>query len=554
MTETSKADPPARGGMGPTERSDVGGGSDARATDARPWWQDAIGYEVYLRSFADGDCDGVGDFLGLTERLGHLADLGIDLVWVTPFYPSPQADFGYDVADYRDVDPVYGTLADFDRFLAKAKALGLRVLVDIVPNHSSSLHPWFRSAVMEGHESPYRDYYVWSDPAPDGGRPNNWLSMFGGPAWTLDERSGQYYMHLFLPEQPDLNWANDAVRDEFLDILRFWLDRGVDGFRIDVAHSLMEDQTFPDDPPSPDLPDGQQPETFGDLDHVYDLDREETVDIFRDWRVVADARDAVLIGEVYLDEPERVAKYVEGDALHESFYFGLNALDWDPAEFARRIRHANDTAPGGWSWVQGSHDEHRAVTRYGGGTVGRERSLALWSAMFGLPGTPFLYQGDELGLEDGIVAPEDIQDPVGFVSPEDGRDPCRTPIPWAPGPGNGFTTADEPWLRCEQRPAGDTVQVQRASDGSFLNAMRSLIAARRSTADRRFGGVEWWDEAPEGTLAFTRGSIAHVVNLTDEPVALACGDGWELVHATGTVELDGAVISLAPRTGTILAT
>lgn len=524
--------------------------SDTNAP-ADGWWQDAIGYEVYLRSFADGDGDGIGDFAGLTDRLDHLADLGVDIVWVTPFYPSPQADFGYDVADYRDVDPVYGTLEDFDRFLAKAKGLGLRVLVDIVPNHSSSLHPWFRSAVLGGRESPHRDYYVWADPTPDGGRPNNWLSMFGGPAWTLDDRSGQYYMHLFLPEQPDLNWENDAVRAEFLEILRFWLDRGVDGFRIDVAHSLTEDQSFPDNPPSADLPEGAEPTVFADLDHRYDLDRAETVDIFAEWRTVADAYDAVLIGEVYLNEPERVAKYVDG-ALHESFYFGLNALDWDPVEFARLVRHAHDTVPGGWSWVQGSHDEHRAVTRYGGGSEGRERSLALWTAMFGLPGTPFLYQGDELGLENGVVAPEDIKDPVGFVSPEHGRDPCRTPIPWEPGPFNGFTDGHEPWLRCEPREAEETVQAQRARDDSFLQRMRALIAARRTTAARRTGSVEWWQDAPPGTLAFTRGEVAHVANLTDQAIAVATPGQWRIEHATGEVVLDGASIAVAPRTGVVL--
>jgi alpha-glucosidase len=268
------------------------------------WWSDAVGYEVYLRSFADSDGDGIGDLAGLTGRLDHLADLGVDIVWVTPFYPSPMADFGYDVADYLDVDPRFGTLADFDRLVEAVHARGMRLIVDLVPNHTSDQHEWFRSA-LEGPDSPHRDFYLWRDPAPDGGPPNNWRSHFGGPAWTLDESSGQYWCHLFLPEQPDLNWANPAVHAAFQDIIGFWLDRGVDGFRIDVAHSLVKDPSFADNPVLVEVAAGASPlEAFRALRHDHDLDQPGTLDIYREWHELTAPRGAMLLGEVYLDSAD----------------------------------------------------------------------------------------------------------------------------------------------------------------------------------------------------------------------------------------------------------
>lgn len=515
------------------------------------WWDQAVGYEVYLRSYADSDNNGIGDFAGLTAKLGYIAGLGVDAVWVTPFYPSPQADFGYDVSDYRDVDPVYGDLEDFDRFVEKAHGLGLRVVLDIVPNHSSSQHPLFRSALAGGPGSEHWDYYVWRDPAPGGGPPNNWFSIFGGPAWTYVPEHDKYYMHLFLPSQPDLNWANPEVHREFLDILRFWVDRGADGFRVDVAHSLLEDQSFPDNPVSEDLEPGQRPEHFGHLKHLYDLDQPGVPDIFRSWRK-AIGPDVYLVGEVYLAEPEKVRKYVEDGALHQSFYFGLNSLSWDPVEFARLVRAAAEGVPGGWGWVQGSHDEHRAVTRFGGGEVGIQRSLALWLAMMGLPGTPFLYQGEELGLENGVVDPGNVVDPVGVWSPSDGRDPCRTPMAWTiEGPSHGFSNGAIPWLVCKRRPDRETVEFQESFSGSPLNEMRALIEARRSTARGRNGSVRWLD-AREGTIAYARDGVAHISNLTDDPVAVGVGRGWTLIHAVGEGQLADGSARLPARSGVIL--
>lgn len=515
------------------------------------WWDDAIGYEVYLRSFADGNDDGIGDFAGLTAKLDHLTDLGVDIVWVTPFYPSPLADFGYDVADYRAVDEVYGTMGDFDAFVAAARERGLRVVIDIVPNHSSSEHPFFRSALQEGPASEYWDYYVWREPAPDGGPPNNWLSFFGGSAWTFVPQWDRYYMHLFLPEQPDLNWANPDVRDYFVETLEFWKKRGVDGFRIDVAHSLVEDPEFRDNPPG-ESREGTVAvdEEFEVFEHIYDYDQPGVTDIYRRWKSEL-GPECLLLGEVYITEPERVVRYVEEGHLDESFFFGLNRIEWDPVEFATRIRGACDAMTRGWSWVQGSHDESRAVTRFGGGVEGWERALALWVAMMGLPGTPFLYQGEELGLEDGDVAAADIVDPVGVENPDEGRDPCRTPMPWTAGAHNGFSSA-EPWLRSAPRRAAETVEAQVDDPTSRLSQIKRLIRARRDTGSDRTGDLRWI-ESPPGTLAFSRDGVAHLANLTDESVTVAFRPGWDEVYSSGgPARYAGADVDLAPRSAVII--
>lgn len=514
------------------------------------WWEDAVGYEVYLRSFADGNDDGIGDFAGLTSKLDYLTDLGVDIIWVTPFYPSPLADFGYDVADYRAVDPIYGSMDDFDEFVAESHRRGLRVVIDIVPNHSSSQHRFFQSALREGPSSKYWDHYVWREPGDDGGPPNNWLSFFGGSAWTYVPDWDRYYMHLFLPEQPDLNWANPAVRDYFVETLEFWKERGVDGFRIDVAHSLVEDDEFRDNPV------GEADEgtiavggRFDVFEHIHDYDQPGVTDIYRRWKEELGA-DTLLLGEVYLTEPERVVRYVEEGRLDESFFFGLNRIKWDPVEFAARVRAACDQMTNGWSWVQGSHDESRAVTRFGGGSEGWERVLALWVAMMGLPGTPFLYQGEELGLEDGEVAPADIVDPVGVENPEEGRDPCRTPMPWTDDVHNGFSSA-EPWLRCAPRDAAETVETQIVDPTSRLSQVKALIRARRETAESRVGDLRWI-ESPPGTLAFAREGVAHVANLTDELVTVPIEEGWARAYTTGApMAVEGAEVGLAPRSAVI---
>jgi alpha-glucosidase len=527
------------------------------------WWRDAVGYEVYVRSFADDDGDGVGDLPGIVARLDHLADLGVDIVWVTPFYPSPMLDHGYDVADYTDVAAELGSLADADALVAGAHDRGMRLLVDLVPNHSSSEHPWFRSA-RRGRDDPYRDYYVWRDPAPDGGPPNNWRSHFGGPAWTLDEASGQYWLHLFLPEQPDLNWANPAVHDEFEAILRFWLERGADGFRIDVAHSLVKHPDLPDDPlavVSDAYEAGVTADDFEALEHRYDLDQPGVVDVYRRWRRIADEYGALLIGEVYILEASGLDRYLTAEGLHLAFWFAPLHRAWDPAALRAVLREGADLAQrvdGGVGWVQGSHDVSRAVARYGGGQVGRERALAFGVLLSLLPGTPFLYQGEELGVDDPVIRPEDAQDPIAARNGayDKGRDVARTPMPWAPGPGLGFTSAARAWLPFGDRRPEDTVAVQRADPDSTLSAHRRLLAARRPLLPLP-RDVAWLTD-DGGVVAYRRGDVVVAANLGDDPEDVDLGGLAGAVVRFGTDvgregNLAGERLSLAPREAVVVA-
>ncbi|CAN5848808.1 glycoside hydrolase family 13 protein [soil metagenome] len=503
------------------------------------WWDDAVGYEIYIRSFADGNGDGVGDFHGLTEGLDHLAWLGVDVVWVTPFFPSPQADFGYDVADYTDVDPTYGDLAAFDRFVARARALGLKVMIDIVPNHTSSDHQWFRQALADP-AAPTRSHYLFRPPGPGGGPPNNWVSHFGGPAWTRDEKTGEFYCHLFLPEQPDLDWRSEAVREAFDAILTFWVDRGVEGFRIDVAHSLLKDEAFRDNPQILPLGSDATPsETFAAFEHRHDLDQVETKEIFRRWKDLPGFSDVALVGEVYLYDDHRSASYMGDGGLDLCLFFGLNRRQWDPTAFADEVKAWSEASPLGFAWTIASHDENRPPSRFGGGEVGRARALALWTAFASLPGMPFLFQGEELGLEDGFVAPEDSRDPVGREAYEESRDPCRTPMPWEPGPHSGFTDGPSTWLRSAPRADDETVAAQRADPGSHLHRFRRLLEVRRLVAELKRGKVEWL-EAPPGVLAFRRDRVATVSNLTDHPVEVALPPGaWQVVYSSSPDEAAG---------------
>ncbi len=514
-----------------------------------PWWRGCVGYEVYVRSFADSDGDGVGDLAGLRERLDYLAWLGIDLIWITPFFPSPMHDHGYDVADYRGVDPVYGTLADFDRLLEDAHGLGMRVLIDLVPNHTSHEHPWFKEA-RASRDSPYRSYYVWRDPAPGGGPPNNWVSHFGGPAWTLDERSGQYWLHLFLPEQPDLNWADPRVADEFDRILRVWLERGVDGFRIDVARGLVKHADLPDNPliaPGRVVAGPGNASAWASQEHLYDLDQPRVLEVYRRWRKIVEPYGALLVGEVYVLEPEALARYVrDQDGLHLSFWFKPLEMRWEPAAVRAALTSAL-AATDHLAWVQGSHDRPRAVTRLGGGRFGRARSLALATLLAGLPGVPFVYQGEELGLEDGLVPAAEAQDPISKRAGEHalGRDGCRTPMPWEPGPGLGFTAAERAWLPFGERADADTVAVQRADPSSTLCRYRRLLRVRRGLRDLAGAPLEWLGKAGP-IVAYRRGSVIVAANCGDETASFEPPSGrWRvLYHAarSGEGAAGGAVV------------
>lgn len=537
------------------------------------WWTHAVGYEVYLRSFADSTGDGVGDLRGLSQRLDYLAWLGVDIVWITPFYPSPMHDHGYDVQDYTAVHSAFGTLEDFDAVVARAHELGLRVIIDLVPNHTSSQHPWFRAA-RESKDNPFRDYYLWRDGGEAAGElqgvapPNNWVSVFGGRAWTFDERTAQWWLHLFLPEQPDLNWRNPDVREAFQSILTFWLARGVDGFRVDVAHALMKHVDLLDIPVATAVPD---PYALSDAaseaeweryEHVHDVDQVDVLEIYQGWREVAERYDALLLGEVYLNDPVRLARYLNAqDGLHSSFWFKPLHVQFSAQAVRAVLQNVLAEIPAHLSWVQGSHDRSRAATRFGGGDLGRARSLALGTLFMGLPGTPFLYMGEELGLDDVFVPPERSQDPIAVRhgAPERARDSCRTPMPWRPEAGLGFTTAPDAWLPFGDRQPSDTVEVQRADPTSWLSRWRALIAVRHaihSAPNPLADPVRWLDESGD-VVAYERGDLIVAANCSEQTQVLALPAGpWLWRYDSLVGHRNGAVaaqaVPLAPLQAVIV--
>ena len=506
----------------------------ARPDGSTPWWHGAVGYEIYIRSFADSNDDGVGDLAGVASRLDYLSWLGVDALWLTPFYPSPGHDHGYDVSDYCAVSPLHGTIDDFDALLDEAHRRGLRVVVDIVPNHTSIEHPWFVRARRDP-DGPDRDRYLWADPGPGGGPPNNWRSHFGGPAWTFDEASGQYWCHLFLPEQPDLNWRNPAVRNDFDSILRWWMDRGVDGFRVDVAHGLLKDAELRDNPQIAPIVNDMDPfDAFDAFEHRHDMDQPENVDIFRRWNRICAPRQVMLLGEVNAPWPGRMSRYVESGALDQAFFLRTASLDWAPETLLSMVRAMHDAAPQGISWVLSNHDRSRAASRFGGGEAGVRRSLAVSALLMALGGTPFLYQGEELGLCDGVLR-ADPQDPVSVRNSgaTSGRDACRTPMPWDSGAHNGFS-ASAPWTDAEPRPPEQTVAGQQADSKAPLHRYRSLLAVRRRHPDLWQAPVEWIETHDPRVAALRRGSTAVVANLSDRRVRIRLDSpGWELVFTSG---------------------
>ncbi|WP_052424256.1 glycoside hydrolase family 13 protein [Nonomuraea candida] len=467
------------------------------------WWRNAAIYQVYVRSFADGNGDGVGDLIGVRDRLPYLAELGVDAIWLTPFYTSPMADFGYDVADYRDVDPLFGTLADAKALIDEAHGHGLRVIVDVVPNHTSSAHPWFRQA-LRGER---RDRYIFRD------RPNDWESIFGGPAWTQVE-DGQWYLHLFDPSQPDLNWENDEVRGEFESILRFWLDLGVDGFRVDVAHGMVKPAGLPD------IGRGNQARMVG-REPVPFFDNDGVHEIHRAWRRVLDSYPGERIGvaEAWAPTPERLAMYVRPDELHQAFNFHYLFAPWDAAELRAVIDSSLATASSvgaPTTWVLSNHDVKRHVTRYG--STARARAAALLT--LALPGSAYLYNGEELGLPEVLDLPEELcQDPQRLRDPDSGRDGCRVPMPWTRDGG-----WDDPWLPIPAAWAELSVQAQQGVPGSTLELYRRALRLRRAlhaelAADPGADPERLvWHDSPEGTLVFSRGAFVCTVNLTGTSV------------------------------------
>ncbi|MEU7996786.1 glycoside hydrolase family 13 protein [Micromonospora sp. NPDC049060] len=539
---------------------------DTPAGPATGWWTRATIYQVYPRSFADSDGDGIGDLPGITARLDHLVELGVDALWLSPFYPSPQADAGYDVADYRDVDPLFGTLADADRLIAGAHSRGLRVIVDLVPNHTSSAHEWFAAALAAAPGSPERDRYVFRDGrGSDGAQPpNDWQSVFGGPAWTrvagADGRPGQWYLHLFDSGQPDLNWDNPEVREEFLEVLRFWLDRGVDGFRVDVAHGLIKQA---------DLADWQEPQEIlsgQEIDKPRPpmWDQEGVHEIYREWRRVLDGYpdERILVAEAWVEPAERLARYVRPDEMHQAFNFEYLLAAWTaPAQYAviTRSLEATDAVGAPTTWVLSNHDVVRHASRLGlpvGGkrpngigigdpqpdaALGLRRARAATLLMLALPGSAYLYQGEELGLPEHTTMPDEArQDPTWARSghTERGRDGCRVPIPWeADAPSYGFGPTDASWLPQPSLWAEYALDRQRDTPGSTYELYRTALRLRR---EHRLGeGPLEWLASGDEVLSFRNGGLTVLTNFGDAAVPLPAGS--ELVHASAPLDADGAV-------------
>jgi alpha-glucosidase len=490
-----------------------------------PWWQKAVIYQIYPRSFQDSDGDGVGDLAGMLRRLDYLSWLGVDAVWICPIYPSPMADFGYDVADYVGIDPLFGTIADLDRLVAALHARGISLILDFVPNHTSDQHPWFKEAGASP-ESPRRDWYIWRDPAPGGGPPNNWVSQAGGSAWAFDTASGQYYYHAFLASQPDLNWRNPAVRAAMYDVLRFWLERGVDGFRVDVLWHMIKDSRFRDDPLNPDYREGQP--DFRRVRALYSADQPEVLEIAQEMRRVLAAYpgERLLIGEIYLPV-ERLAAYYgpELSAVHLPFNFNLMWAPWRPDAIMRLIQEYEAVLPpGGWpSWVLGNHDQRRVASR-----VGPAQARVAMVLLLTLRGTPTLYNGDELGLENVPIPPERARDPFGLNMPgtDQGRDPMRTPMPWDRTANCGFTTG-EPWLPLGADHTAKSVEAQKSDPKSMLALTRGLLELRRREPALSLG--DWAPVTVAGdVLAYARSSgerrVVVVLNLESAPKAVRFGE------------------------------
>jgi alpha-glucosidase len=516
-------------------------------TEEAPWWKSAVVYQIYPRSFCDTNGDGVGDLVGIRRHLDHVRDLGAEAIWISPFFTSPMKDYGYDVADYCDVDPLFGHLADVDRLLADAHERGLKVMIDWVPNHTSDQHPWFVES-RSSRDNPKADWYWWrdlepgDDPSNPSKPPNNWVAAFtGGPAWTWDETRQQWYLHNFLKEQPDLNWRNPEVVEAMLGTLRFWLDRGVDGFRIDVVHLIGKPE---------DLPDGPVDPRTGVVAPIHDYP--DTHEHLRAIRKVLDSYpgDRTTVGEVYLMSTKRVATYYgDHDELHLSFNFPPLWAPWTAEAWRTRIeRVVEELDPrDAWpTWVLSNHDVRRHRTRYGSAAAARAAAVLLLT----LRGTPFLYAGEELGLEDAEIPADRVLDPGG-------RDGCRAPLPWDGSPTHGWAT-DDPWLPWPPGAmSGQNVADQAGDDASFLGLYRRLLSTRRHSPALSLGAFSWLDaELPDGVLGYQRSSDAGddrwtvLVNFAAEPRRLASAVAGAVALTSDDAPFDGT--TLAPHQAVLL--
>ncbi|BDT60785.1 alpha-glucosidase [Massilia varians] len=536
------------------------------STTANPnWWKEAIIYQVYPRSYLDTDGDGVGDLAGITDKLDYIASLGVDIVWLSPFFTSPMKDFGYDIADYCDVDPLFGTLADFDKLIAKAHGLGLKIMIDQVMSHTADTHPWFVES-RQSRDNPKSDWYVWADPLPDGCPPNNWMSVFGGSAWQWDTRRKQYYMHNFLVSQPQLNFHNPDVQQAHLDAQRFWLERGVDGVRMDACVFHFHDRQLRSNPPAlvRDTSTVTDVNPYGMQAHIYDKTQPENIAFLQRVRAQLDEFGAVSIGEVSSDDAlAQMAEYTEGgDKLHMAYSFNLLTPEFTASHIRKQVEDFKERVKDGWaSWSVGNHDAIRVVTRWGGAPgqrPGPALAKLVLAMQLSLKGTPCLYQGDELALPEADVPFELLQDPYGITFwPEfKGRDGCRTPIPWtSEAPNAGFTTG-KPWLPVAEPHLAASVAQQDQDPDSMLNFQRRFIAWRKTMPQLTRGEIAFFD-APEPVLALRRwvedgdgmDSVLAAFNLSDREVSFDWPES-SAARALGTHGLPGQAaggkVSLPP--------
>ena len=530
-------------------------------TTGREWWRGGVLYQIYPRSFADSNGDGLGDLPGIVEKLDYVAKLGVDGVWISPFFKSPMKDMGYDVSDYCDVDPSFGALRDFDRLIARAHELGLRVMIDLVLSHTSIEHPWFVES-RASRANPKSDWYVWADPKDDGSPPNNWLSIFGGSSWQWDTRRRQYYLHNFLIEQPDLNFHNPAVRAALLGVAKFWLERGVDGFRLDTVNFYFHDQLLRSNPPSalreaPDVP-ASNPYVF--QNHLYDKTRPENLGFLHDLRALLDTYpDKTTVGEVGASERglEVMAEYTSGgDKLHMCYAFDLLNEKFGARYIRERLEVYERIVTEGWGcWAFTNHDVMRSISRWGFDDVADQAAPLLLAMQLSLRGTPCIYEGEELGLSEAVLTYDEIQDPYGktFWPDFKGRDGCRTPIPWDSSANAGFTTG-KPWLPIPEAQRQRSVAVQEEQPHSTLNRARALLHWRRAIPALVRGDMHFHD-APEPILALSRKldgkEVLCVFNLGRTPQAYETTRIGAVTPLGGhgfASRLDGATVVLPPLT------
>jgi alpha-glucosidase len=525
------------------------------------WWRDGVIYQIYPRSFMDSNGDGIGDLNGITGKLDYLADLGVDGLWLSPIFPSPDKDFGYDVADYCGIDPKYGTMADFDRLVSEARKRRIHIILDLVLNHTSDQHPWFIES-KKSRDNPHHDWYLWREPKAGKKPPNNWLSIFGGQGWEYIPELGESYFHMFVKEQPDVNWRNPDLRKAMLDVFRFWLARGVDGFRLDVFNAYFKDEQFRDNPPS-----GKGMRGFDRQKHLYDTSQPELYPLLREIRAILDEKpDTYVVGETFLENEKKAASYCASGLLHQAFDFRLLECKWDARRFQQVIQSwENALSEGSWpNYVLGNHDTRHPATRLGRGE-NDERLKVINAMLFTLRGTPFLYYGDEIGMRDISLARKELQDPVGvrYWPLPVGRDGCRSPMQWTAEEFAGFTTTT-PWLKVHPNHETRNLTAQEFDPDSLYNFTRKLIHLRRENEALRRGMYMPLIYYPRSLMIYLRKtegqSVLVALNFTRRRVPFVFGHGlalreWELLLSNRRAEITlsgGDTLTLEPEEAVLL--